>query len=177
MSRIGKLVVSIPKDVVVDINGLSISVSGPKGKLLKSFFGSITVLKENDKVIVKPLNNDKHSRAMWGTVRSIINNMIQGVSNGFTKELEIKGVGYAASLKGNYLNLALGKSHNTKIVVPSDIQVTVSKTNAICLFGIDKQALGQFAALIIKQRPAEHYKEKGIKIKGQYIQLKESKKN
>lgn len=177
MSRIGKLVVMVPAGIVVDVNNLSIAVSGPKGKLLKSFLGNITILKENDKIIIRPLSGDKHSRAMWGTARSIINNMVKGVNSGFTKELEINGVGYAASLKSDYLNLALGKSHSTKIKVPSNIQVTVPKTNVIYLFSIDKQALGQFAALIIKQRPAEHYKEKGIKIKGQYVQLKESKKN
>ncbi len=177
MSRIGKLPILIPAGVIVDINSLLVSVSGLKGKLVKSFVGNVKILKEDNKILVKPLGGDKHSKAMWGTVRSIINNMVKGVNEGFTQELEIKGVGYAAALKGNFLNLSLGKSHNTKIEVPEHVKVDVLKQNNISLFSANKEALGQFVALIIKQRPAEHYKEKGIKRKGQYVQLKESKKN
>lgn len=176
MSRVGKLAISIPSNVTVDISDLSVEVSGLKGKLTKSFKGNIEILKDDGKIKVIPLGEDRHSKAMWGTARSIINNMVKGVNEGFTQELEIKGVGYVASLKDKYLNLALGKSHNTKIEIPSYIEVKVPRATAIVLTGIDKELVGQFAALIIKQRPAEHYKEKGIKRKGQYVQIKESKK-
>jgi large subunit ribosomal protein L6 len=113
---------------------------------------------------------------MWGTARNIVANMVKGVSEGFTTELEIIGVGYRASIKDSYINLALGKSHNTKIEVPKNIVVTIPSANKMTLTSFDKELLGQFVAQIIKQRPPEPYKGKGIKKVGQYVQRKESKK-
>lgn len=177
MSRVGKLPVSIPEGVKVDINGLQVSISGPKGQLVKSFAGSIAISLENNQLLVKPLSNDKGARSMWGTARSIINSMVKGVKEGFTEELEVNGVGYKALVKDSYLNLMLAKSHNTKIEIPKYIKVSVPKQNQIILESVDKEKLGQFISIIIKQRPPEPYKGKGIKRKGQYVQRKEGKKN
>ena len=177
MSRVGKLPVSIPEGVKVDLNGLQVSVSGPKGQLVKSFAGSIGISLENNQILVKPLSDDKGARAMWGTARSIINSMVKGVKEGFTEELEVNGVGYKALVKDSYLNLMLAKSHNTKIEIPKYIKVSVPKQNQIILESVDKEKLGQFISIIIKQRPPEPYKGKGIKRKGQYVQRKEGKKN
>ena len=112
---------------------------------------------------------------MWGTVRAIINNMVKGVSEGFVEELDIIGVGYRVAIKDKYINLALGKSHNTKILIPQDI-VASAKGSKLLLSSIDKEILGQFVAKIISQRPPEPYKGKGIRKVGQYIQRKETKK-
>jgi large subunit ribosomal protein L6 len=155
MSRVGKLPVSIPSGVNVAIEGLNIVAEGPKGKLVKEFAGKIAITKEGDNIIVQPQDDSKKARAMWGTARSIINSMIKGVKEGFSEELEVNGVGYRASIKGPYLNLTLGKSHNTKIEIPANIKVETPKQNIILLSSVDKQNLGQFAANIIKQRPPE----------------------
>ncbi|MBP7189922.1 MAG: 50S ribosomal protein L6 [Rickettsiaceae bacterium] len=177
MSRVGKLPVSIPSNVKVEIDGLNVKVVGPKGELNKAFKGMISITSEENSVVVTPLNEEKETRAMWGTARSVINGMVKGVSQGFSEELEVNGVGYRASIKGSYLNLTLGKSHNTKIEIPKNIKVEAPKQNIITLESIDKEKLGQFIAVIIKQRPPEPYKGKGIKRKGQYVQRKEGKKN
>lgn len=176
MSRVGKLPVAIPNGLKVEIDDLNVKVSGPKGSLSKTFAGMISLSLDNDSVIVKPLDDSKSAKAMWGTARNIINGMVKGVNEGFTEELEVNGVGYRAAVKGKYLNLSLGKSHNTKIEIPEIVKVDVPKQNVIILQSIDKEKLGQFVAVIIKQRPPEPYKGKGIKRKGQYVQRKEGKK-
>lgn len=177
MSRVGKLPVIVPEGVKVEVAGLSIKVAGPKGNLEKTFAGDISITMDNSAVVVKPLNETKHARAMWGTARSIINGMVKGVKEGFVEELEVNGVGYRASVKGQYLNLTLGKSHNTKIEIPEIVKVDTPKQTTIILNSPDKAALGRFRALLIKQRPPEPYKGKGIKVKGQYVERKEGKKN
>ncbi len=177
MSRVGKLPISIPSGVSVVIKDLTVSAQGPKGKLTKEFAGKITIITEDNVIFVKPVDDSKRARSMWGTARSIINAMVKGVHEGFTEELEVNGVGYRAMIKGPYLNLSLGKSHNTKIQIPANIQVETPKQNIVILTSADKQQLGQFAANIIKQRPPEPYKGKGIKKKGQYVQRKEGKKS
>jgi len=177
MSRVGKLPVPVPEGVKVELNGLAVSVSGPKGNLEKSFAGDISITIDGSSIVVKPLNETKHARAMWGTARSIINSMVKGVKEGFVEELEVNGVGYRAAVKGKYLNLTLGKSHNTKIEIPDIVKVDTPKQTTIMLNSADKAALGRFRALLIKQRPPEPYKGKGIKVKGQYVQRKEGKKN
>lgn len=183
MSRIGKLAVLIPQSVSIDllgINGLNVNVKGVKGSLSKLFSGNIAITiqeKDNNKLFVKPLDNSKSTRSLWGTARSIIYNMVKGVNEGFVKELEVSGIGYRASIKGSYLNLLLGKSHSTKIEIPDYIKINVLKQNTLVLESIDKERLGQFVSMIIKQRPPEPYKGKGIKLKGQYIQRKEGKRN
>jgi large subunit ribosomal protein L6 len=177
MSRVGKLPVILPQGVKVELDGLKIKVNGPKGSLEKIFSGDISIKLEGDQVSVAMLSQTKQAKAMWGTARSIINGMVKGVNTGFSEELEVNGVGYRASVKGNYLNLILGKSHNTKIEIPKGLKVEAPKQNIITLESIDKEILGQFVALVIKQRPPEPYKGKGIKRKGQYVQRKEGKKN
>lgn len=177
MSRVGKLPVAVPEGVMVEINGLSLNVKGPKGSLNKTFKGNISIMLENNSVVVTPKDQEKQTRAMWGTARSIIQNMVFGVKTGFTEELEVNGVGYRAAVKGNFLNMTLGKSHNTKIEIPALVKVDTPKQNIVTLESIDKELLGQFSSVIIKQRPPEPYKGKGIKRKGQYVQRKEGKKS
>lgn len=177
MSRVGKLPIAVPEGVNVDISGLSVNVKGPKGELAKTFAGDIEIVKEGAAVLVKPKDKSKNAKSMWGTARSIINGMVHGVKEGFSQELEVNGVGYRVAVKGPYLNLSLGKSHNTKMEIPEGVKVDTPKQNIIILHSSDKQLLGQFAAQIIKQRPPEPYKGKGIKKKGQYVQRKEGKKN
>lgn len=176
MSRVGKLPIQLSDSIKVDISDLSVVIHGPKGELKKTFAGPIEIDYVDNQIKVSPLDDSSEARAMWGTARSILSNMVVGVSEGYTKELEVNGVGYRASIQGNYLNLSLGKSHNTKIVIPSDITVTAPKQNIIILQSIDKKMLGDFVALIKRQRPPEPYKGKGIKEKGEYIERREGKK-
>jgi large subunit ribosomal protein L6 len=176
MSRVGAVPVAIPSGVEVKVDGLHVIASGKRGVISRSFNGDINISIEDGKVYVKSLNDLAKSRAMWGTARNIVSNMVKGVSDGFSTELEIIGVGYKASIKEGYINLALGKSHNTKIAIPKGLEVKVSTPNKVSLSSFDKELLGQFVAQIIKQRPPEPYKGKGIKKVGQYIQRKESKK-
>ncbi|AFC75174.1 MULTISPECIES: 50S ribosomal protein L6 [spotted fever group] len=177
MSRVGKLPITIPEGIKIGLNDLEVKISGPKGELSKTFKGNIAISLAENKLLVKPLAANKNARAMWGTARSIISNMVTGVKEGFKLKLEINGVGYRAMVKGKYLNLMLAKSHNTKIEIPSDIKIEMPKQNIIILEGTDKEKLGQFASIIIKQRPPEPYKGKGIKFENQFIPRKEGKKN
>lgn len=176
MSRIGKLPVALPEGVKVEISGLNIKIQGPKGALEKVFAGSIGIEQKDATIVVKPLDDSTPARAMWGTARSVINGMVIGVTTGFQEELEVNGVGYRAAVKGNYLNLTLGKSHNTKIEIPEGVKVQTPKQNIILLESHDKEKLGQYVAIIRSQRPPEPYKGKGIKRKGEYVQRKEGKK-
>ncbi|MFV9874143.1 MAG: 50S ribosomal protein L6 [Rickettsia conorii subsp. raoultii] len=177
MSRVGKLPITIPEGVKIGLNDLEVKISGPKGELSKTLKGNIAISLAENKLLVKPLAANKNARAMWGTARSIISNMVTGVKEGFKLKLEINGVGYRAMVKGKYLNLMLAKSHNTKIEIPSDIKIEMPKQNIIILEGTDKEKLGQFASIIIKQRPPEPYKGKGIKLENQFIPRKEGKKH
>ncbi|MFK7968118.1 MAG: 50S ribosomal protein L6 [Rickettsiaceae bacterium] len=176
MSRVGKVPVLLANGAKVEISGLNIKVLGTKGFLEKSFAGDISIEQNENTVVVKPLNDTNAARAMWGTARSIINAMVKGVTTGFSEELEVNGVGYRAAVKGKYLNLTLGKSHNTKIEIPEGIKVDTPKQNIINLESINKEMLGEFIAVIKRQRPPEPYKGKGIKRKGEYVQRKEGKK-
>jgi len=176
MSRVGKLPVSLPQGIKVEISGLNIKVQGPRGALQKSFAGNISIAEENGAVVVKPLDDGADARAMWGTARSVIQGMVTGVTQGFKQELEVNGVGYRATIKGKYLNLTLGKSHNTKIEIPEGIKVEAPKQNLISLEASDKEQLGQYVAIIKRQRKPEPYKGKGIKRVGEYVQRKEGKK-
>lgn len=176
MSRVGKVPVSLTQGAKVEISGLNIKVHGTKGTLEKKFAGDIMIEQTGEVVVVKPLNDTTAAKAMWGTARSIINSMVKGVTVGFSEELEVNGVGYRAAIKGKYLNLTLGKSHNTKIEIPEGIKVETPKQNIITLESINKEKLGEFIAVIKRQRPPEPYKGKGIKRKGEYVQRKEGKK-
>ena len=158
------------------ISGLNIKVHGTKGTLEKKFAGDIMIEQTGETIVVKPLNDTSAAKTMWGTARSIINSMVKGVTVGFSEELEVNGVGYRAAIKGKYLNLTLGKSHNTKIEIPEGIKVDTPKQNIITLESINKEKLGELIAVIKRQRPPEPYKGKGIKRKGEYVQRKEGKK-
>ncbi len=176
MSRVGKVPVSLTQGAKVEISGLNIKVHGTKGTLEKKFAGDIMIEQTGETIVVKPLNDTSAAKAMWGTARSIINSMVKGVTVGFSEELEVNGVGYRAAIKGKYLNLTLGKSHNTKIEIPEGIKVETPKQNIITLESINKEKLGEFIAVIKRQRSPEPYKGKGIKRKGEYVQRKEGKK-
>lgn len=177
MSRIGKLPVSIPEKVKVSVDGQNVSIEGPKGSLKKSFDHSVKIELVENEVRVSPVDDSRHSRAMYGTVRSIINGMVIGVVDGYTKKLQIKGVGFRAVLKGNILDLALGYSHPCELEIPEGIKVTVAENTKITVEGADKQVVGQVTAEIYQFFPAEPYKGKGVHIEGQYVRRKEGKKS
>lgn len=177
MSRIGKLPVAIPEKVKVSVDGQNISIEGPKGSLKKSFDHSVKIELVENEVRVSPVDDSRHSRAMYGTVRSIINGMVVGVVDGYTKKLQIKGVGFRAVLKGNILDLALGYSHPCELEIPEGIKVTVAENTKITVEGADKQVVGQVTAEIYQFFPAEPYKGKGVHIEGQYVRRKEGKKS
>ena len=176
MSRIGRAPVLLPEGVNVQVDGFVVSVTGPNGSLSKIFSGDLKIHVDNQKVTVDPIKTTKSVIMLWGTTRSIINNMVIGVSEYFKEELEINGVGYRASMGGGYLNLSVGKSHNIKVQIPEIISINVPKANSIALRSIDKEKLGHFSSLLIRQCPPEPYKGKGIRRVGQYIQRKEGKK-
>ena len=162
MSRIGKKSIEIPNGVEVKIKGNKVTVKGPKGELSHEARPEIRIEVEEKKVIVSPKIKTKQTNAFWGLTRSIISNLIKGVSEGYEKKLEINGLGYKAALEGETLVLNVGFSHTVKIIPPSEIKFSVEK-NMITVSGINKELVGQIAANIRKVRPPEPYKGKGIK--------------
>jgi large subunit ribosomal protein L6 len=176
MSRLGKLPVEVPASVTVNIADTHIAVKGPKGELKTLITGDVNVTFDDGKVWVKPANDSKRSRAMWGTVRSNVNNLVQGVTSGFTRDLEINGVGFRAAVAGNVLTLFLGYSHEIKYIVPAGIEVKCEKPTAITISGACKQRVGQVAAEIRALRKPEPYKGKGVRYSGEYVRMKEGKK-
>ncbi|MEM7792404.1 MAG: 50S ribosomal protein L6 [Verrucomicrobiota bacterium] len=177
MSRIGKLPIPILDKASVSIDGNRVSVEGPKGKLEKTFDQSVKLEINDSQVIVTPADSSRHARAMYGTARSIINNMVVGVVDGYTKKLEIKGVGFRAAVNGDILDLSLGYSHQCFVTVPEGIKVTVAENTKITIEGADKHVVGQIAATIFNYYPAEPYKGKGVHIVGKYVRRKEGKKS
>ncbi len=176
MSRLGKLPVAIPEKVTVNVGGDAITVKGPKGELKTLVNSDVVVSVSENKVWVKPANESLRSKAMWGTVRANVKNLVEGVTNGYKKQLDINGVGYRAAAQGQILTLALGFSHEIKYFIPAGITVTVEKQTTIHLAGPDKQKLGQVAAEIRALRGPEPYKGKGIKYSTETIRRKEGKK-
>ena len=176
MSRLGKLPVDLPEKVSVDVAAGAITIKGPKGELKTVNTNEVTVEVTDGKVWVKPANDSQRSRAMWGTVRANVKNLVEGVTNGYTKRLDITGVGFRAAAQGQILTLALGFSHDIKYVVPAGITVTVEKQTSIILTGADKQKVGQVAAEIRSLRPPEPYKGKGVRYSDETIRRKEGKK-
>ncbi|MXN64073.1 50S ribosomal protein L6 [Stappia sp. GBMRC 2046] len=176
MSRIGKRPVPVPSGVTATINDRTIQVKGPKGEL--SFIVNENVLVEmtDDGIRVDPRDDSKRSRSMWGMSRTMISNIINGVSQGFEKKLEITGVGYRAQVQGQNLQLALGFSHDVLFPIPDGIQIQCPKPTEIVVSGIDKQRVGQVAANIREYRPPEPYKGKGVRYSDEYIVRKEGKK-
>lgn len=177
MSRIGKLPVPVLDKASVNIDGQTVRVEGPKGKLEKTFDRSVNIELADSEVRVTPADKSPHACAMYGTVRSIINNMVIGVVEGYKKELELKGVGFRGALKGNILDMALGKSHPCEVEIPEGITVTVKENTKITVEGADKQIVGEVTATIFSFYPAEPYKGKGVHIVGKYVRRKEGKKS
>lgn len=176
MSRLGKLPVALPDKVTVNIAPNAITIKGPKGELTTVNTSEVIVEVTDGKVWVKPANDSQRSRAMWGTVRANVKNLVEGVTNGYKKQLDITGVGYRAAAQGQILTLALGFSHDIKYVVPAGITLTVEKQTSILLAGSDKQKLGQVAAEIRSLRGPEPYKGKGVRYSDEVIRRKEGKK-
>lgn len=176
MSRIGKLPVSVPVGVEVSINGNEVNVKGPKGELTQTFHKELTIEKAEDgSIVVSRPNDERESRAMHGLTRTLIHNMIIGVSEGYSKTLELVGVGYRAAVKGNTLELNLGFSHPVIIEKPEGITFECPDQAKIVVSGIDKQQVGQVAADIRKWRKPEPYKGKGIRYQGEHVRRKEGK--
>lgn len=175
MSRVGLKPISLPEKVEIKIDGNSIKVEGPKGKLDFEAPAGISLKTEDGNVIVSRASEQRQHRALHGTVRSIVNNMITGVSTGFTKDLEIQGVGLRAAVKGSDLDLSLGRSHPLLHPIPSGLTVTVNDNTKIKVEGIDKQLVGQFAAEVRGFYPPEPYKGKGVRYVGEYVRRKEGK--
>jgi large subunit ribosomal protein L6 len=181
MSRIGKNPVILPKGVTADISGKTIKVKGPKGELSMVVHDLVGAKMEDaeggaKQVRFEALSNEKTARQLWPTMRSNMKNMVEGVEKGYTKNLEIQGVGYRANMQGKDLVLALGFSHEVRFPVPAGITLTVDKQTKITITGIDKQLVGLTAAKIKGFKPPEPYKGKGIRYEGQFVLRKEGKK-
>jgi large subunit ribosomal protein L6 len=177
MSRIGKIPVDIPTGVEVALDNQTIRVKGPKGELSKTF-SPLAVIKVSDEtVVVSPANDSRAAQAQYGTARSIIANMVQGVTQPFSKDLLIEGVGFRAAIKGSVIDLELGYSHPVEHTIPEGVTVTVADNVKIHVEGADKQMVGQLAAEIKSYYPVEPYKGKGVRILGQYVRRKEGKKS
>ena len=175
MSRVGKKPVDLPNGVQVTIEDSKIEVKGPKGTLSRELHPLVKVEQQDGKVVISPVDDSLKARGLWGLFRSLIANMVQGVSGGFTKVLEINGVGYRAEAAGNTLKLTLGFSHPVEFALPEGISGSVDKNTVITLSGIDKELLGQTAATIRAFRPPEPYKGKGIKYAEETIRRKVGK--
>ena len=176
MSRIGRKAVAVPSGVTANVEGQTVKVKGPKGTLQVVLPDDVTAKVESGGVKVDPRNDTKRARSMWGTSRTLVNNLVTGVTKGYERKLEITGVGYRAALQGKNLQIALGYSHDVIYPVPDGIAIATPKPTEIVVSGIDKQKVGQVAAEIRAFRPPEPYKGKGVKYAGEQISLKEGKK-
>jgi len=176
MSRIGKKSVTVPAGVTAKVEGQHVSMKGAKGELSFTAPPSVGVKLEGGAIHVTPHDDEKATRAMWGTTRARVANLVAGVTKGFEKKLEINGVGYKAAMQGKVLNLSLGFSHDVNFEVPAGVAITTPKPTEITIVGIDKRQVGQVAAEIRAIRPPEPYKGKGVKYVGEFIFRKEGKK-
>lgn len=176
MSRVGKLPVSVPDKVKVEVKGQEISVKGAKGELKAVINSNAKISLTDGKVQVDPANDSKEARAMWGTARALINNMVKGVSDGFSVRIEIIGVGFRAAVEKGVLTMSLGFSHEIKYVIPTGIEIKAEKPTLIVISGPDKQLVGQVAAELHRLRRVDPYKGKGVLYEGKKIRRKEGKK-
>jgi len=176
MSRIGKKPISVPDKVNVTLDGKNVAVKGPKGELSLTLVDEVKVSQDADGIVVAPRDNSKKARAMWGMQRTLLNNLVDGVSEGFSRELELRGTGYRAQMKGKNVELKLGLSHDVVYEPPEGVELSCASQTEITVRGIDKQQVGQVAAKIRSFRPPEPYKGKGIRYKDEYVMIKEGKK-
>lgn len=175
MSRVGKNPVAVPSGVEVRVDGAIVTAKGKQGQRTLTVTDDVVVSLENGSLLVKPANNGKRARAMWGTTRSLLDGLVVGVDAGFTKALEINGIGYRAAVEGDTLNLQLGYSHEIRYPIPDGIKIEADRAS-ITVSGADKQQVGQVSAEIRAFRPPEPYKGKGIRLKGEFVVRKEGKK-
>ena len=176
MSRIGKKTITVPKGVTITLNGQDVTVKGPKGERSWTVAEEIEVKQEGEELTFTPRSESQRAKAMWGLSRTLVANMVTGVTEGFEKNLELVGVGYRAAMKGTAVSLQLGFSHDVDIAAPEGITFAVPKQTEIKISGNDKQAVGQIAAVIRKLRPPEPYKGKGVRYQGETVRRKEGKK-
>ncbi len=176
MSRIGKLPVPIPAGVTAAVDGALITVKGPKGELSFTLVDEVSGALENGEITITPRDQSQRARSMWGMSRTRVANMIEGVTNGFERNLELVGVGYRAQASGSGVKLSLGFSHEVNYEPPKGVSLATPKPTEIVITGVDKQAVGQVAAEIRRYRPPEPYKGKGVKYAGETVRRKEGKK-
>jgi large subunit ribosomal protein L6 len=176
MSRIGKKPVPLPKGVTASVAGQTVKVKGPKGELSVKLVDDVEIKAEGEGLTISPRTGAEKGRQMWGLSRTLVNNLVVGVTTGFQQKLEINGVGYRAAVQGKNLNLQLGFSHDVVYPIPAGITITAEKPTALTVAGIDKQLVGQVAAEIRGYRPPEPYKGKGVKYAEEHIRRKEGKK-
>ena len=176
MSRIGNKPVAIPEGVTFDLNGQDVKAKGSKGELTMRVHDDVSIKLEDGQVVLEPRSKSLQAKKLWPTMRTLVNNIVVGVTEGYTKSLEIKGVGLRAQMQGNTIVMQLGFSHEVRYDVPEGVKVTVEEQTKIKVEGIDKQLVGQVAANIRGFKPPEPYKGKGIKYTDEYIMRKEGKK-
>jgi len=176
MSRVGSSAITIPADVTLSNDGDMIVVKGKNGELSTSLHSDVELSVADNVATLKPARDTRQAKALWGTMRSNLNNMVVGVTEGFTRKLEINGVGYRAAMQGNKLVLSLGFSHPVEMEVPAGLKVAVENNTSVIITGADKQLLGQFASEVRAKRPPEPFKGKGVKYSDEYIVRKEGKK-
>ena len=176
MSRVGSSAITIPADVTLSNDGGVIVVKGKNGELSTSLHSDVELSVADNVATLKPARDTRQAKALWGTMRSNLNNMVVGVTEGFTPKLEINGVGYRAAMQGNKLVLSLGFSHPVEMEVPAGLKVAVENNTSVTITGADKQLLGQFASEVRAKRPPEPFKGKGVKYADEYIVRKEGKK-
>jgi large subunit ribosomal protein L6 len=175
MSRIGKKPINIPAGVEVSISANVVTVKGPKGTLSFAFRREVDIALTEKEITVEKKGSTKLAQALWGTTAKMMTNMCEGVTNGFQKQVELNGVGYRMAIAGNKVTLALGFSHPVEVTVPNGLEVTI-EGNIMTVKGIDKQSVGQFAAIVRKLKPVEPYKGKGFRYVGETVRRKEGKK-
>lgn len=176
MSRVGKHPVQIPTGVETTLQGQAVTVKGKLGELSLTIRDDVTIEQKDGALVVQPASQDRYTLAQWATSRALLASMVKGVSEGFKKELELKGVGYKAAVKGNELVMSLGYSHEINFQIPANVTIQTPTPTEIIVSGADKQVVGQVAADIRSYRKPEPYKGKGIRYKGEYIAMKEGKK-
>jgi len=176
MSRIGKKPVPLPKGVTASISGQTVKVKGPKGELSVTLVEEVSVAQDEHGITVTPHKEMERAPAMWGLSRTLVANLVKGVTDGFTEKLEIQGVGYRAAVQGKTLQLQLGFSHDVNYPIPEGITIAAEKPTLLTISGINKQLVGQVAAEIRSWRPPEPYKGKGVRYAGEYVRRKEGKK-